>query len=248
MDQHPLLHAANILERVVEQIEHAASLDPAADRVRDAVALAIPNGPRKDLLSGTWLGHPLHPMLTDLPIGFWTSAFVLDIVGGKTLAPGGRAPRRARCVERAADRGERRGGLVRHRRPLAPCRVRPRRREHVGNGVVRVVVERAPPESARARRRARLPRGHRCHRRRLSWRPSVRASWHRRGPHRASTPARPTGRQPLKKPASQRMHAGSTLTASPCSSSVATTASSQWPRPAHTGARRSKRAPSMPTR
>jgi nitrite reductase/ring-hydroxylating ferredoxin subunit/uncharacterized membrane protein len=36
----------------------------------------------KDALSGTWLGHPLHPMLTDLPIGFWTSAFTLDFVGG----------------------------------------------------------------------------------------------------------------------------------------------------------------------
>ncbi len=87
MDEHPLLHAANILERVVEGVEQASSLDPVADRVREAVALAIPNGPRKDLLSGTWLGHPLHPMLTDLPIGFWTSAFVLDIVGGKRARP-----------------------------------------------------------------------------------------------------------------------------------------------------------------
>jgi nitrite reductase/ring-hydroxylating ferredoxin subunit/uncharacterized membrane protein len=87
MDEHPLLHAANILERVVESVEQASSLDPVADRVHEAVALAIPNGPRKDLLSGTWLGHPLHPMLTDLPIGFWTSAFVLDIVGGKRSRP-----------------------------------------------------------------------------------------------------------------------------------------------------------------
>ena len=37
----------------------------------------------KRALSGAWLGHPLHPALTDLPIGFWTSAWVLDIVGGK---------------------------------------------------------------------------------------------------------------------------------------------------------------------
>jgi nitrite reductase/ring-hydroxylating ferredoxin subunit/uncharacterized membrane protein len=35
----------------------------------------------KDALYGTWLGHPLHPVLTDLPIGFWTSSFVLDIAG-----------------------------------------------------------------------------------------------------------------------------------------------------------------------
>jgi len=34
-----------------------------------------------DVLRGTWLGHPLHPMLTDLPVGFWTSAFVLDLGG-----------------------------------------------------------------------------------------------------------------------------------------------------------------------
>jgi nitrite reductase/ring-hydroxylating ferredoxin subunit/uncharacterized membrane protein len=42
-----------------------------------------PDGPAqlKDALYGTWLGHPLHPMATDLPIGFWTSSFVLDLAG-----------------------------------------------------------------------------------------------------------------------------------------------------------------------
>ena len=87
MDEQTLLHAANILEPIVEGVEQATALDPVADRLRDAVARAIPNGPTKDLLSGTWLGHPLHPMLTDLPIGFWTSAFVLDIIGGKRSRP-----------------------------------------------------------------------------------------------------------------------------------------------------------------
>ena len=87
MDDYPLLHAGNILDRAVEQIEQATSLDGAADRVGDIVAQAIPNGPRKDFLSGTWLGHVLHPMLTDLPIGFWSSAFVLDLVGGKKSRP-----------------------------------------------------------------------------------------------------------------------------------------------------------------
>ena len=33
------------------------------------------------------LGHPLHPVLTDLPIGFWTSAWVLDLIGGEEHAP-----------------------------------------------------------------------------------------------------------------------------------------------------------------
>lgn len=33
----------------------------------------------KDALNGTWLGHPLHPSLTDVPIGCWTSSMILDI-------------------------------------------------------------------------------------------------------------------------------------------------------------------------
>jgi len=47
------------------------------------VADLIPRGAVKDTLSGTWLGHPLHPMLTDLPIGCWTNAMALDLLAGK---------------------------------------------------------------------------------------------------------------------------------------------------------------------
>ncbi|HJQ36515.1 MAG TPA: DUF2231 domain-containing protein [Thermoanaerobaculia bacterium] len=32
----------------------------------------------RDLLHGKWLGHPLHPVLTDIPVGAWTAALVLD--------------------------------------------------------------------------------------------------------------------------------------------------------------------------
>lgn len=34
----------------------------------------------KDLLNGVWLGHPLHPALTDLPIGAWTCSTALDLM------------------------------------------------------------------------------------------------------------------------------------------------------------------------
>jgi nitrite reductase/ring-hydroxylating ferredoxin subunit/uncharacterized membrane protein len=37
----------------------------------------------KDALSGTWLGHPLHPVLTDVAIGAFASASLLDILGGR---------------------------------------------------------------------------------------------------------------------------------------------------------------------
>ncbi len=48
-------------------------------------------GPIADLVRGKPLGHPLHPALTDLPIGFWTSSLLLDIIGGRRFATASRA-------------------------------------------------------------------------------------------------------------------------------------------------------------
>lgn len=45
-----------------------------------------PFPPLRDLLHGTWFGHPLHPMLTDVPIGALVAAFVLDLAGLATAA------------------------------------------------------------------------------------------------------------------------------------------------------------------
>jgi nitrite reductase/ring-hydroxylating ferredoxin subunit/uncharacterized membrane protein len=44
------------------------------------VRAVIPLGTRlKDLLSGTWVGHPLHPLVTDVVIGSWLSAWLVDV-------------------------------------------------------------------------------------------------------------------------------------------------------------------------
>ena len=59
--------------------------------LRRRVSQLIPPGPVKDALSGTWLGPALHPMLTDLPIGCWTSAMMLDVVGGRSARPAARS-------------------------------------------------------------------------------------------------------------------------------------------------------------
>jgi nitrite reductase/ring-hydroxylating ferredoxin subunit/uncharacterized membrane protein len=45
-----------------------------------------PIRPIKDFLNGTWLGHPVHAALTDLPIGVMTVAIVLDIIGQPVAA------------------------------------------------------------------------------------------------------------------------------------------------------------------
>jgi nitrite reductase/ring-hydroxylating ferredoxin subunit/uncharacterized membrane protein len=72
-----------VLADAVERLGRDERLDPVAGPVGDAVRQGLGAQPLKDVLSGTWLGHPLHPLLTDLPIGFWTSAFVLDVAGGR---------------------------------------------------------------------------------------------------------------------------------------------------------------------
>ena len=74
----------------LRQLVHKLATNEAVDKVgkplASKVAGVIGQGTVKDVLSGTWLTHPLHPMLTDLPIGFWTSSFMLDLVGGKRSA------------------------------------------------------------------------------------------------------------------------------------------------------------------
>ena len=67
-----------------EVVERTEALDRPAATLRDVIAKFVEPGVVKDALSGTWLGHPLHPMLTDLPIGFWTNAFFFDLLPTKS--------------------------------------------------------------------------------------------------------------------------------------------------------------------
>jgi len=69
------------LEPLVEQLERASALDDVGKRIGRFVRDAIPRGPIKDGLSGTWLGHALHPMLTDVVIGSFMGASLLDLLG-----------------------------------------------------------------------------------------------------------------------------------------------------------------------
>lgn len=77
----------NVIRRAPDLTEDLAALDRPANALAGLVTRTVPDGAVKDLLSGTWLGHALHPLLTDLPIGFWTSAWVLDLVGGRPMRP-----------------------------------------------------------------------------------------------------------------------------------------------------------------
>jgi nitrite reductase/ring-hydroxylating ferredoxin subunit/uncharacterized membrane protein len=72
-----------IFRSLADVVERAEGLDPAADKTAEFAAKLVPDGPWKELLAGTWLGHPLHPALTDVPIGAWLSAGLLDVFGGR---------------------------------------------------------------------------------------------------------------------------------------------------------------------
>ena len=73
-----------VREQIAERIENFEALDPVSEPLQKAVRTVVPQDSQlKDALSGTWLGHPLHPPLTDAVIGAWTSALLLDLLGGE---------------------------------------------------------------------------------------------------------------------------------------------------------------------
>ena len=83
-----MLH--NAIERILEA--QGAWADPLGKLfVAIFAALYKPVPAIKNLLNGVWLGHPLHPAITDVPIGAFVAAFVLDLLGqraGATAAIG----------------------------------------------------------------------------------------------------------------------------------------------------------------
>ena len=68
--------------RLTKQVADLAEpLDAISEPLQEAVK-AVPK-PVRDVLDGVWFGNPLHPALTDVPIGAWTAAFALDFVGSE---------------------------------------------------------------------------------------------------------------------------------------------------------------------
>ena len=78
----PLPHA---LSRRIASIE---AFDAPGKAIAKWIRGVLPaGGGVKDVMSGTWIGHALHPLLTDVPIGTWTSATMLDLFGGRASRP-----------------------------------------------------------------------------------------------------------------------------------------------------------------
>lgn len=80
-----------ISQRIVEALPF---LDRVAEGVQPKVQEAVEAGgtTARNVLDGVWFEVPLHPVLTDVPVGSWTAALVFD---GVDAATGSKAVRNA---------------------------------------------------------------------------------------------------------------------------------------------------------
>ncbi len=69
------------------RLEQMHALDPWVERIGHTAAALVKDKKVADVLHGRFMGHALHPLLTDVPIGTWASAFVLDLIGGRKSRP-----------------------------------------------------------------------------------------------------------------------------------------------------------------
>src|SRR5215467_2440340 len=78
----PPLHPP-IRHLISEVVENQTWLDKLAAPVQSWLLQFFgqpgqPNRKLKDTLNGTWLGHALHPVFTDIPLGAWSGTTLLD--------------------------------------------------------------------------------------------------------------------------------------------------------------------------
>ena len=73
---------APLLVRRMLQLEQTHALDAPVHAIEPTVRTVFGTGTRGSVLRGDWLGHSLHPILTDIVLGTWTSAGLLDLTGG----------------------------------------------------------------------------------------------------------------------------------------------------------------------
>lgn len=76
--------AAHLAERASRAVEDAQWLERPAAAATGLVNRLLKPGTAKDVLSGTPIGHPLHPVAVTLPIGAWLGASWLDLTAGET--------------------------------------------------------------------------------------------------------------------------------------------------------------------
>jgi nitrite reductase/ring-hydroxylating ferredoxin subunit/uncharacterized membrane protein len=67
--------------RLIARLEQAKELDGVVSAGQRVARLVRP-GRIRNGLHGVWLGHPVHPIAVQVPVGAWLSASILDLTGG----------------------------------------------------------------------------------------------------------------------------------------------------------------------
>ena len=89
------MESTSALVQMADQPVLDVVAEPLADAIRSAYSTAGSAGQViKNAMHGVWLGHPLHPVFTDIPLGAWTTGLVLDAVAAVRDEP---------AIEDAAD-------------------------------------------------------------------------------------------------------------------------------------------------
>lgn len=73
----------NPLVRFARHVEDDSRLDGLVEALGPVADRLIADPARRNALLGHWLGHALHPLMTDLPLGLWMSGTILDLAGGE---------------------------------------------------------------------------------------------------------------------------------------------------------------------
>ncbi|GGX89512.1 Rieske 2Fe-2S domain-containing protein [Streptomyces minutiscleroticus] len=81
----PDASASGRVLKAVDRLEQYTGADRVVDTLQRAVR-ALPLGRARDAMHGRWLGHPVHPLMVQLPIGCWFSAAILDFLPGRQRA------------------------------------------------------------------------------------------------------------------------------------------------------------------
>ena len=71
---------------MLSRVEEAQALDAVSDRLQTTIFNVVRPQRVRDLLHGVWLGHALHPVLVQLPVGAFVSAAILDLLPGNRRA------------------------------------------------------------------------------------------------------------------------------------------------------------------
>lgn len=68
------------------RLEQATALDRPVRALEQSTRAWFGSGTRGSALRGEWLGHAVHPVLTDVTIGTWFSGSLLDLLGGNDMS------------------------------------------------------------------------------------------------------------------------------------------------------------------